>query len=78
MAGYAHIEFQFSLATYLKAIKEACLRLKVVKTKIQLVEMDELVAAAGMWKLRCDSIKRDVMEQIKGMGNRMDLSLIHI
>ena len=34
--------------------------------------MTELVAAAGMWKLRCDSLKRDVMEQIKGLGDRMD------
>ena len=34
--------------------------------------MDELVAAAGMWKYRCDSLKRDVMEQVKGMGDKMD------
>ena len=31
LAGYAHIEFQFPLKTFLKALKEACLRLRNVK-----------------------------------------------
>ena len=53
-------------------MKEACLRLKVGKTRMQEVGMIELVAAAGMWNMRCDALKRDVMEQIKGLGDRMD------
>ena len=48
------------------------MRLRVIKTEVQKTNMDELVAAAGMWKYRCDSLKRDVMEQVKGMGDKMD------
>ena len=48
------------------------MRLRAIKTEVQKTDMHELVAAAGMWKYRCDSLKRDVMEQVKG------LSLIHI
>ena len=55
LAGYAHIEFQFPLRTFLKALKEACLRLKIVKIHLQKAEMNELVAAAGLWKYRCDT-----------------------
>ena len=51
LAGYAHIEFQFSLVTFLKALKAACLRLRNVKTHFQKEGMMELVAATGMWKL---------------------------
>ena len=25
-----------------------------------------------MWKYRCDNLKRDMMEQVKGMGDKMD------
>ena len=25
-----------------------------------------------MWKYRCDTLKQDVMEQVKGMGDKMD------
>ena len=32
----------------------------------------ELVAATGLWKYRCDTLKREVMDQIKGMGDKMD------
>ena len=39
---------------------------------LQKVEMMELVAATGMWKYRCDILKRDVMDQTKGMGDKMD------
>ena len=72
LAGYAHIEFQFPLRTFLKALKEACLRLKIVKIHLQKAEMNELVAAAGLWKYRCDTLKREVMDQVKGMGDKMD------
>ena len=48
------------------------MRLRVIKTEVQKTDMEELVAAAGMWKYRCDSLKRDVMEQVKGMGDKMD------
>ena len=34
--------------------------------------MMELVAVAGMWKYRCNNLKRDVMDQVKGMGDKMD------
>ena len=72
LAGYAHIEFEFSLVTYLKALKAACLRLRNIKAHLQKAGMTELVAATGMWKYRCDNLKRDVMEQVKGMGDKMD------
>ena len=72
LAGYAHIEFEFSLTTFLAALKAACLRLRNVKTHLQKAKMTELVAATGMWKFRCDNLKRDVMEQIKGMGDKMN------
>ena len=74
LAGYAHIEFQVPLSTYLEALKAACMRLKTINAEIQTTreEMPELVAAAGMWKYRCDNLKRDVMEQVKGMGDKMD------
>ena len=48
------------------------MRLRAIKMEVQKTDMDELVAAAGMWKYRCDSLKRDVMEQVKGMGDKMD------
>ena len=48
------------------------MRLKVIKMEVQKTDLEELVAAAGMWKYRCDSLKRDVMEQVKGMGDKMD------
>ena len=35
LAGYAHIEFEFSLVTYLKALKAACLRLRNIKAHLQ-------------------------------------------
>ena len=60
------------MATYLKALKAACLLLKMVKGNLQDTGMTELVAAAGMWKYRCDNLKRDVMDQVKGMGDKMD------
>ena len=69
---YKRQEFQFSLATYLEALKAACMRLKTIKAELQETDMPELVAAAGMWKFRCDNLKRDVMEQVKGMGDKMD------
>ena len=53
LAGYAHIEFQFPLKTFLKALKEACLKLRNVKIHLQKAEMTELVAATGLWKYRC-------------------------
>ena len=58
--------------TFLKALKDACLRLKIVKIHLQKAEMNELVAAAGLWKYRCDMLKREVMDQVKGMGDKMD------
>ena len=48
------------------------MRLKAIKAELQETDMTELVAAAGMWKFRCDNLKRDVMEQVKGMGDKMD------
>ena len=57
---------------FLKALKAACLRLRNVKAHLQEAKMVELVAATGMWKYRCDNLKRDVMEQVKGMGDKMD------
>ena len=72
LAGYAHIEFEFSLTTFLAALKAACLRLRNVKTHLQKAKMSELVAATGMWKYHCDNLKRDVMEQIKAMGDKMN------
>ena len=50
LAGYARIEFQFPLKTFLKALKEACLRLRNVKIHLQKAEMTKLVAATGLWK----------------------------
>ena len=72
LAGYAHIEFQFSLVTFLKALKAACLQLRNVEAHLQKAKMEELVAATGMWKYRYDNLKRDMMEQVKGMGDKMD------
>ena len=43
-----------------------------MKGHLQDAGMLELVAAAGMWKCRCDNLKRDVMDQVKGMGDKMD------
>ena len=48
------------------------MHLKTIKAELQETQMSELVAAAGMWKYWCDNLKRDVMEQVKGMGNKMD------
>ena len=73
LAGYAHIEFEFSLVTYLNALKAACLRLRNIKAHLQKAGMTELVAATGMWKYRCDNLKRDVMEQVKGMRGQYGL-----
>ena len=39
---------------------------------LQKADMMELVAATGMWKYRCNILKREVMDQIKGMGDKMD------
>ena len=57
---------------FLKALKAASLRLRNVKAHLQKAKMTELVAATGMWKYRCDNLKRDVMELVKGMGDKMD------
>ena len=43
-----------------------------MKGHLQKAGMTELVAATGMWKYRCDVLKREVMDQIKGMGDKMD------
>ena len=53
LAGFAHIQFQFSLVTFLKALKAACLRMRNVKAHLQKAGMVELVAATGMWKYSC-------------------------
>ena len=48
------------------------MHLKTIKAELQETDMPELVATVGMWKYRCDNLKRDVMEQMKGMGDKMD------
>ena len=43
-----------------------------MKVHLQKADMMELVAATGMWKYHCDILKQEVMDQIKGMGDKMD------
>ena len=43
-----------------------------MKIHLQKAEMNELVAATGLWKYRCDTLKREVMDPVKGMGDKID------